>query len=320
MKKIISLLLAIIMAALFVTTAFAAQTLYINTHGPLTYDDDREDWPVVGRVAVIGALDANINERTYVVDTNSTLRFECEIGGLFITDCKPMDFATSFFSSHTGYTSPECTVKYAKGTYAHPYYGDSREYIKYGAEVKFNKIGEYSITYEEGTRSDGFHRFDQYLKIKVVAPGSVSEKKYIHATKTASPIFINGEERSFDAYNIGGNNYFKLREVAYKLDGTEKNFEVVWNSEKNAIELFSGKPYTRTGDESLSSYEDIGYALETASKIYKDGVLIALKAYNINGNNYFKLRDLGQAFDFDVSWDNVKKQIIIETDKSYTAD
>lgn len=32
---------------------------------------------------------------------------------------------------------------------------------------------------------------------------------------------------------------------------------------------------------------------------------------NICGNNYFKLRDLGKAFDFGVGWDNTSKTITI---------
>ncbi len=56
------------------------------------------------------------------------------------------------------------------------------------------------------------------------------------------------------------------------------------------------------------------------SRIYKDGTEVILKAYNIGGNNYFKLRDLGQAFDFDVSWNGEENCITVETAKSYTPD
>ena len=42
-----------------------------------------------------------------------------------------------------------------------------------------------------------------------------------------------------------------------------------------------------------------------------------LTGYNINGNNYFKLRDLGQLFDFNVSWDGELNSIIINTAESY---
>ena len=64
-------------------------------------------------------------------------------------------------------------------------------------------------------------------------------------------------------------------------------------------------------------------AVLTNSPILKDGVLVSspddqkLTGYNINGNNYFKLRDLGQLFDFNVSWDGELNSIIINTAESY---
>jgi len=45
-----------------------------------------------------------------------------------------------------------------------------------------------------------------------------------------------------------------------------------------------------------------------------------MKAYNIGGNNYFMLRDIASALDFDVDWDPAAGNIIIEPDKPYTPD
>ena len=53
----------------------------------------------------------------------------------------------------------------------------------------------------------------------------------------------------------------------------------------------------------------------------KDGNKVTnLTGYNIKGNNYFKLRDLGILFDFDVTWDGARKAVVIDTTKSYTED
>ncbi len=54
--------------------------------------------------------------------------------------------------------------------------------------------------------------------------------------------------------------------------------------------------------------------------IYKDGVQLELIAYNINGNNYFKLRDIGEVFDFGVFWDGTTKTINIDTSTGYVPD
>ncbi len=42
-----------------------------------------------------------------------------------------------------------------------------------------------------------------------------------------------------------------------------------------------------------------------------------MTAYTINGNNYFKLRDLGQAFNFGVTWDQENNAVVIDTTQGY---
>ena len=103
------------------------------------------------------------------------------------------------------------------------------------------------------------------------------------------------------------------------LNGTEKQFEVSWDGAANAISLISGQPYTAVGGEMTAGSGAAQTATHTSSKILLDGVETALDAYNIGGNNYFKLRDIGQAFDFGVDWDGAANTIILDTAKGYTA-
>ena len=58
-------------------------------------------------------------------------------------------------------------------------------------------------------------------------------------------------------------------------------------------------------------------ALPTTSRIYVNGVETQLEAYNINGNNFFKLRDLGILADFYVGWNAETRTVEIRTDKEY---
>ena len=66
---------------------------------------------------------------------------------------------------------------------------------------------------------------------------------------TFSKVLINGKEIAFDAYNINDNNYFKLRDIAFVLSGTAKQFNVDWDDEANAISLTSGASYNAVGGE-----------------------------------------------------------------------
>ena len=49
--------------------------------------------------------------------------------------------------------------------------------------------------------------------------------------------------------------------------------------------------------------------------IMVDGKQVQMEAYVINGNNYVKLRDIGEAVDFNVYWD---KGVHIESQSKYT--
>lgn len=138
------------------------------------------------------------------------------------------------------------------------------------------------------------------------------------AYSTKTTILVNGVVLDFEAYNINDNNYFKLRDIAQAISGTKKQFEVGWNAASGAVSLTSGKPYTTIGGEMNGGDGKDKTATKGSSNIVKDGEAISLTAYLINGNNYFKLRDLGQSFDFEVAWDANNDIIIIDTSKPYS--
>ena len=56
----------------------------------------------------------------------------------------------------------------------------------------------------------------------------------------------------------------------------------------------------------------------SSQPIYVDGQQVSLTAYLINGSNYVKLRDVGEAVDFEVYWDGSAVQI--ESDRPYTGE
>ncbi|MCL2099909.1 MAG: prolyl oligopeptidase family serine peptidase [Oscillospiraceae bacterium] len=155
------------------------------------------------------------------------------------------------------------------------------------------------------------------LTVMCLAPVFASD--IINARPTASAVLVNGEDTAFEAYNINGNNYFKLRDLAFVLSGTEKQFEVAYDAGINAVTLTSGESYTPDGGE-MSGRAGGGEAvtaLSATARVYLDGREINLEAYNIGGNNYFKLRDLGQALNFGVGWDRAANMIILNTNRNY---
>ncbi len=148
----------------------------------------------------------------------------------------------------------------------------------------------------------------------------VEEVTVITAEATDSTVLVDGEEVAFEAYNIADNNYFKLRDIAQILSGSAAQFEVDWDGEKEAIDLVTGQAYTTVGGELAEGDGTAKEYVANTSTIYLNGDIVELTAYTINDNNYFKLRDLGEALGFNVSWDNEAETIVIASDEAYTAD
>lgn len=134
----------------------------------------------------------------------------------------------------------------------------------------------------------------------------------INAIPIDTKVLVNSKEAIFDAYTINGNNYFKLRDIAKIANSSIKQFEVSWDNTNKSINLLTGKSYTATGGELVKGDDTSKTAVLSSSAIYKDGEAINLTAYTINGNTYFKLRDLGQALDFSVSWDDANNAVMID--------
>ncbi len=58
----------------------------------------------------------------------------------------------------------------------------------------------------------------------------------------------------------------------------------------------------------------------STNRILVDGQEVRLTAYNINGNNYVMLRDVGKALGFNVCWDSDAKCVQVESGKPYTGE
>ena len=143
--------------------------------------------------------------------------------------------------------------------------------------------------------------------------------KIIAAKPNSSSVLINGIKVDFESYNIEGYNYFKLRDLAASLNGSEKNFEVTWDQGKNAVLMTSNLPYTMVGGELSAANDDKEKdAVPNTAALYLDDSKLSITAYNIKGYNYFKLRDIASLIDFSVDWSQESQTISIDTSNGYT--
>ena len=140
---------------------------------------------------------------------------------------------------------------------------------------------------------------------------------YASAKPSAAEVYVDGKSVAFTAYNINGSNYFKLRDLAIALNGTEKQFNVGWSKESNAIVLNAGQPYAAEAGLTGQTSQSTVTAVKSASKVLVDQTETAPEAYNISGNNFFKLRDIAGMFDFGLAWDAGTNSIKIDTGSHY---
>lgn len=189
-------------------------------------------------------------------------------------------------------------------------YQSEEDLSLFGQEIKkvrFNR-GRGVVRIKEGKNQGS------YLVVKKSSGGSKPDSL---ARRSKQKVVLNGREMDMNAYLIGGNNYFKLRDLAYMIRETEKQFDVAWDPDTEEIDIYPGRSYRLVGGEMVATGKDLEKPGETRSPLYLEGDRVDLKAYKISNNNYFKLRDLGRLMDIGIDWDGDKQQVIIDTSGGY---
>ena len=150
----------------------------------------------------------------------------------------------------------------------------------------------------------------------------------VTAIPTPSRTLVNNREVSFHSYNIGGYNYFKLRDLAYVLNGTDNSFNVTWQQHRVSVILTLGETYRVLGGEMLPGDGTQKVAIPSNNNMFAvpwvmgsdidhdnlGNYSVTAEAFLIDDYNYFKLRDLGEIVGFNVEWDSQRSVILITTD------
>lgn len=137
----------------------------------------------------------------------------------------------------------------------------------------------------------------------------------VPAVKSPQDLYINKQRTDLKGYNIEGHNYYRLRDLASLLKIHDLNFSL-WGDDKRII-INLDESYEDSKAQGIISKTDKGQALdkEMTLKIIKDGKAEShqVKAYNIDGYNYFKLRDMGKYLNYDVDYDEKNNLAMIFT-------
>ncbi|HEY5587261.1 MAG TPA: hypothetical protein VIK78_22595 [Ruminiclostridium sp.] len=150
-------------------------------------------------------------------------------------------------------------------------------------------------------------------QLKVVKVAKVT------ATSTNSKITVNGKKFTMDGYTFDKNIYVKIRDLASVLKGTSKQFSVDGDGVKKPIKLVSNSAYKAIGGELKKGDGKPKEVTKTTSENYIDGKKMNFTIYKINGETYFKMRDVMQKFNIYVGWDAKANSITLDTKKAYKA-
>ena len=142
--------------------------------------------------------------------------------------------------------------------------------------------------------------------------GAASAVAAVPTRDKGQAVYVNDARVYPTGYNIADNNYFKLRDI-----GTLVGFGVEWNGETQTVEISTAR--TTPSTEGISDTAASGAVAKISDqRITVDGVQVNMTAYQIDGNNYVKLRDIGKQVDFGVGYDNATASVRIDTDAPYT--
>jgi hypothetical protein len=101
---------------------------------------------------------------------------------------------------------------------------------------------------------------------------------------------VNGNSFQLQSYRFGRDDYFKLRDIAYIMNGTAGRFDVGHSS--GTILLRRGVAYTATGFELINDGITVMPPESRRTQVAIDGETYTLTTFLVGGSNYARLCDI----------------------------
>ena len=133
------------------------------------------------------------------------------------------------------------------------------------------------------------------------------------ATNSNAKLSVNGVDVEVSGYSVNDSNYYKIRDIAMVLRTTNARFDVAWDENLSAIAISTVVKYTIVGGELNSDHSAALNVDQNTAPVYVDGEEKEVLSYNINGNTYFKIRDIADMIGFDVDCDGDTQTVVIRT-------
>jgi hypothetical protein len=136
----------------------------------------------------------------------------------------------------------------------------------------------------------------------------------IYYDKTNDSITVDDKGVELPGVKVAEQNYFKIRDIAYILNGSGSQFEIVYDNATRTISITTGKAYTPIGTETKDGISN-AKGVTTSQHLVVDGKTVEFHAYNIGGSNYVRIRDIAIILGLDVQYDDATGTVKIITEK-----
>lgn len=133
---------------------------------------------------------------------------------------------------------------------------------------------------------------------------------------TTQNLTVDGEAvTGVEIYNIDGNSYIRLRDLALILNDTDASFSVAYDEATGIISLVTGEKYEAIGGELAVGDDKSASCVTSTQPVTVNGRELDLAHFNLGGTNFFRLRDLGASLGFDVDYDEASATMIVSTEQ-----
>lgn len=151
-------------------------------------------------------------------------------------------------------------------------------------------------------------------EVKEEVKEEIKKEEEMKVKVSPQKVTLDGKEVKISGYNIKDENYFKLRDVAAVLKDTDAKFSVDYKEAdkdaKGQVVLTPGKEY-EVLDTDLKEVKAESVAMGTNDEVKVVDKDLEAKAYKIDGNNYYRLRDIAKALNFGVDYDKETNTVVL---------
>lgn len=143
--------------------------------------------------------------------------------------------------------------------------------------------------------------------VALAAPAALAAE-----VEDAGSLQVNGVDKPVSAFKTNWTHYFKMRDIAAAMLGTDKPFNVTWDDALQQITILPGEDYVDDTDPEEPA-PDFSQAVYAPANIRLNGESYCIEAYSVQDHYYFKLRDVLALLDIGVFWNARLSRIEVDT-------